>query len=206
MHPPHPAVHELELRAPRAILIGGSAGGVEAVRALLPSLPMSLQAPVLVVLHLAPDTRTNWSVIFSHCKLPVEEAEDKARARPGVVYVAPSDYHLLIDRGGVFSFSVDPPVNLSRPSIDVLFESAAWAYAERTLGILLTGANDDGAAGLAAIHAAGGLAWVQSPDTAAIATMPRAGLRAVPRARSLAIPEMARIFQSLNTELYRQGS
>lgn len=189
------ATRELTSRALRAVLIGGSAGGIEAVRALLPSLPVTLDVPVIVVLHLAADTRTSWSTVFSTCKAPVQEAEDKELARPGVVYVAPSDYHLLVDRDGVFSLSAEEPVHHARPSIDLLFESAAWAFGARALGVLLTGANEDGAAGLAAIHDAGGLAWVQSPETAAIATMPRAGLRAVPDARALSIPEMAGIFQ-----------
>ena len=102
------------------------------------------------------------------CALPVCEAADKEPVRPGTVYFAPPDYHLLIDAGPSLALSADELVNYSRPSIDVLFESAADVYGARLLGIILTGANEDGAAGLAAVHAAGGITIVQEPDSAQV--------------------------------------
>jgi len=121
----------------------------------------------------------------------VLEAEDKDLAEAGNVYVAPPDYHLLVDEGGQLSLSADERVNLARPSIDVLFESAAWAFGGALFGVVLSGANADGAAGLAAIRAGGGGCWVQAPETAAAVAMPRAALNAVPDALVLTLAEMA---------------
>ena len=190
------ALLELRRRELRAIAIGASAGGIEALRMLLPALPASLEVPVIIVLHLAAEAKADWPTVFSSCVVPVQEAEDKEPALPGTVYVAPPDYHLLLDGSGELSLSIDEPVNLSRPSIDVLFESAAWALGEGVLGILLSGANADGAAGLAAIARGGGRCWVQSPETALMAAMPRAGLLAVPDARVLSLLQMSEAFRA----------
>lgn len=164
-------------RRPAAIVIGASAGGIEALGMLLPQLPADFALPVIVVVHLRPDVPSLLPEVFGErCALPVREAEDKMPVLPRHIYTAPSDYHLLVERAGIddasFSLSVEPPVRFSRPSIDVLFESAAVAWRERVLGILLSGANDDGARGLSAIRAGGGITWVQSPASAAVATMP----------------------------------
>lgn len=163
-----------------AIVIGASAGGVEALNTLLPMLPKTLRPAVLIVMHLHANQPSLLPELFgARCALPVREAEDKMPVEPGNVYVAPPDYHLLVERvpdapGEVeLALSVEPPVRFSRPSIDVLFEAAAVAWRERTLGVLLSGANDDGARGLSMIRAAGGRAWVQSPGSAAVETMPR---------------------------------
>jgi two-component system chemotaxis response regulator CheB len=130
-------------------------------------------------------------VIFNGCPVPVREAEDKELAAPGTVYVAPPDYHLLLDAKCALVLALDAPVNMSRPAIDVLFESAAWALGADVLGILLTGANADGARGLAAIAGGGGACWVQSPETAFMSMMPRSGLLAVPQARALSLHQMS---------------
>lgn len=163
----------------RAVVIGASAGGVEALNALLPMLPRRFRPAVVIVMHLRPTSPSLLPELFAaRCVLPVREAEDKLPVLPGHLYVAPPDYHLLAERdpdtrdGVRLALSVEPPVRFSRPSIDVLFESAAVAWRERALGILLSGANDDGARGLAAIRAAGGQAWVQTPASAAVHTMP----------------------------------
>jgi two-component system chemotaxis response regulator CheB len=181
----------LSRRALAAIVIGGSAGGIEALRQLIPALPPDLAVPVFVVLHLGPDSRGQWSAVFPHSAVAVREAEDKELAAPGTVYIAPPDYHLLVDETGCMSLSIDEPVNLSRPAIDVLFESAAWAYGARLLGIVLSGANADGAKGLAAVRRAGGQCWVQAPESAAATAMPRAALGAVPDAQVLSLKQMA---------------
>lgn len=161
-----------------AIAIGGSAGGVEALNQLLPALRARLPVPVFVVLHLPRDCPSLLPLIFQHlCALKTIEAEHGEPVAPATVYFAPPDYHLLIDRGPRIALSVDPPVHYSRPSIDVLFESAADVYGPRLLGIVLTGASEDGARGLAAIGRAGGTTVVQQPETAAADTLPRAALR-----------------------------
>lgn len=193
-------IDELLRRDVRAIVMGGSAGSIDALRTLLPALPATLEVPVIVTIHLGPETAHSWTSVFPGCRLRVREAEDKQIAEPGSVTIAPPGYHLLVDEGSRLALSVDPPVNLSRPSIDVLFESASWAYRDRVLGVLLSGANADGAAGLAAIDRAEGLAWVQSPETAVMPVMPRAGLLAARRARALPLSEMVDAFQSWQTK------
>ena len=161
-----------------AIAIGGSAGGFDAVTALLEALPTPFVPSILVVLHIPPDRPSQLATVFAaRCRLPVREALDKETIEPGTVYVAPSDYHMLVEADGTLALSQDAPVAFSRPSIDVMFESAALAYGPRLLGIVLSGANEDGAAGLAAIRAAGGRAWVQDPADATSAAMPAAAVR-----------------------------
>jgi len=155
-----------------AIVIGASAGGVEALSILLPALPAPLRAAVFIVLHLPRERPSLLVEIFApKCAVPVREAEDKVRVEPGTVYFAPADYHLLIDHGPQLALSIDDLVHCSRPSIDVLFESAADVYAERLMGIILTGANDDGSAGLAAVKRSGGVTIVQDPDSAQLPLM-----------------------------------
>jgi two-component system, chemotaxis family, protein-glutamate methylesterase/glutaminase len=181
----------LRERPLRAIVVGGSAGGIEAVTVLLSALPRPLLVPVLVVLHIAAGSRTQWPMVFRSSTAPVLEAEDKDIAEPGKVYIAPPDYHLLVDDSARLSLAADERVNLSRPSIDVLFESAAWSFGSAVLGVVLSGANSDGAAGLAAIRGSGGGCWVQTPETAAAVAMPRAAIGAVPDALVLTLREMA---------------
>jgi two-component system chemotaxis response regulator CheB len=181
----------LRERPLRAIVVGASAGGIEAVTALLSALPRPLLVPVLVVLHIAAGSRTQWPLVFRSSTAPVFEAEDKDVAEPGCVYVAPPDYHLLIDESAQLSLSADERVHLARPSIDVLFESAAWSFGAAVLGVVLSGANDDGAAGLAAIRERGGGCWVQAPETAFATAMPRAAIEAVPDTLVLSLREMA---------------
>jgi two-component system chemotaxis response regulator CheB len=155
-----------------AIVMGASAGGVEALLTLLPALSATLSVPVFIVLHLPRDRPSLLADIFMRkCAVPVREAQDKEPVRPGTVYFAPPDYHLLIDEGPQLCLSSDELVNFSRPSIDVLFESAAELYGPRLLGIILTGANQDGAEGLAAVHAAGGITIVQQPHSAQVKQM-----------------------------------
>jgi two-component system, chemotaxis family, protein-glutamate methylesterase/glutaminase len=184
---------ELLEHRPRAIVIGGSAGGIEALRVLLPALSADLPVPVLIVMHIAAGSGAEWSRVFHGAAVPIHEAEDKDRAEPGHVYLSPPDYHLLVDASRTLSLSVEEPVQLARPSIDVLFESAAWAFQRELLAIVLSGANADGAAGLFAVRRAGGLCWVQAPDTAAATSMPRAALAAVPDARSLTLEQMMEV-------------
>jgi two-component system chemotaxis response regulator CheB len=186
-----PVVEALHRHEPEAVVIGASAGAVDALNALLPGLPARIPATLLVVVHVPPDRRSALPELFaSSCALRVAEAEDKIVAAAGTIYFAPAAYHLLVERGGQIALSMDDRVHMSRPSIDVLFESAAYAYGRRVLGIVLSGANADGAAGLGLIVKHGGLGWVQSPASATVPTMPVAALEANPHA-VLAPSEMA---------------
>ena len=176
----------------RAVVIGASAGGVQALLALLPELPVDFPLPILVVLHVPADRSNVLAPLFeARCRLTVKEAEDKEAARPGVVYFAPSDYHLLVEADGHLALSSEEAVNYSRPSIDVLFESAADAYGSGLSAVILTGANDDGARGLAAVVAAGGLALIEEPAAAYAPVMPKAAANACPSAEVLSLERIA---------------
>jgi two-component system, chemotaxis family, protein-glutamate methylesterase/glutaminase len=164
-----------------AIVIGTSAGGVEALSILLPALPAALRSPVFIVQHLPRDRPSRLVEIFApKCRLPVREAEDKEPIEAGTVYFAPPDYHLLLDRGPMVSLSVDEAVHFSRPSIDVLFESATDVYGGGLLAIILTGASQDGAMGLDAVRRAGGTTVVQQPGTAQAPLMTEEALKRGP--------------------------
>ena len=161
----------------RAVVIGGSAGALNVLREILRALERPARAPVVVVLHVPPRAPDTFAELLSReCALAVKQAEDKEPLEAGTVYLAPPGYHLLIESHGAFALSIDPPVHFSRPSIDVLFESAADAYGRQLLAILLSGASSDGAAGLQEVHAAGGLTAVQAPGSAESNTMPAAAL------------------------------
>lgn len=167
-------------RAPEAVVIGGSAGALDALTALFTGLPARWRTAILVVVHVRPEPPSLLSqVLAARTGRAVREARDKEPIAPATIYVAPPDYHLLVEREHTISLSRDPAVHYARPSIDVLFESAAAAFGPALTGVLLTGANDDGARGLAAIRAAGGRAAVQEPTTASVRTMPVAGLAAL---------------------------
>ncbi len=182
----------------RAVAIGASAGGVQALGELLPALSPDLQAAVFVVLHLPRDRPSLLVDVFSRkCELAVQEAEDKEPVMPGTVYFAPSNYHLLVEAGPQLALSADDLVNLSRPSIDVLFDSAAQVYREHLLGIILSGANEDGAEGLAAVHDAGGLTVVQEPQTAQSSTMILSALERQPVDLVLDLQGIAELLQRL---------
>jgi two-component system chemotaxis response regulator CheB len=184
-----------------ALVIGASAGGVEALSVLLPALPRGAAVPVFIVLHL-PRGRPSLLVdIFQpKCALPIREADDKEPVEAGTVYFAPPDYHLLLDAGPTLALSADAPVHYSRPSIDVLFESAALIYGKRLLGIVLTGANEDGAAGFEAVKRAGGLTLVQHPDSAQSPTMPASALRRVVTSSVLSLEAIAGLLGTLTVE------
>jgi two-component system, chemotaxis family, protein-glutamate methylesterase/glutaminase len=164
--------------AAELVVVGTSAGGIEALFTLLGGLPPVLPLPIAIVLHLPEDHDSRLVEVFSsRLGRPVEEAQPHARVEDGHIYFAPPGYHLLVEADRSFSLSCDPPVLFSRPSIDVLFESAAEACGPGLLGIVLTGASEDGARGLARIKAEGGLTAVQDPQEARHATMPEAAVR-----------------------------
>lgn len=159
-----------------AIVIGGSAGSVPVLLEALPALPAAVVVPIIVVVHLPPEPSRLARLLALACKRSVYEAEDKMPLEPSAIFIAPPNYHLLVERTRALALSVDDPVHFSRPSIDVLFDSAVDVFGKRLAGVVLSGANEDGATGLARIERAGGIAIVQDPATATATTMPQAAL------------------------------
>jgi two-component system chemotaxis response regulator CheB len=174
-----------------AVVIGGSAGSVTALDTILARLPATFP-PVIVVIHIPSSSQSLLAgVVAPRCAMRIREAEAFEPIVRGSVYFAPADYHLLVEADRRCSLSIEPPVHFSRPAIDVLFESAAEAYGACLAGLVLTGASRDGALGLRAVHAAGGVALVQEPATAEVDIMPRAALAAVPSARVVRLSQIA---------------
>ena len=172
-------------------VIGTSWGGLSAVSAVVSGLPATFALPLVVVQHRSPDAPGLLAELLqAKTRLDVCEVDDKQRILPGHVFIAPPNYHLLIDRG-YFALSTDAPVRYSRPSIDVTFMSAADEYGKRAIGVVLTGANEDGSLGLKRITDRGGYAIVQEPTTAESAIMPQSALRAVPRAHVVPLARIA---------------
>lgn len=180
------------------VAIGASWGGLDAFRTVLQDLPADLAAPIVIAQHRSPESHPTAfrDLLGAVTRLRVCEAGDKDTLRPGTVYIAAPDYHLLVDPGSL-SLSTDEPVLYARPSIDVLLESAAESYRERCVGVVLTGANDDGARGLARVVELGGTAIVQDPAEATRDEMPRAALAAVPSARVARTAEIAPLLVEL---------
>jgi two-component system chemotaxis response regulator CheB len=181
-----------------AIVIGASAGALEALSVILPPLPADYRLPVFVVVHLPPDKKSILTELFrAKCKIKIREAEDKEPIAGGTAYFAPPDYHLLLESDKSLSLSDDEPVLYSRPSVDVLFESAADVYGPSLIAIVLTGANQDGAKGLKAIADAGGTAIAQSPNEAYASAMPEAAIAQCPGARVMSLKEIAIYLQDV---------
>ncbi|MBW1811739.1 MAG: chemotaxis protein CheB [Deltaproteobacteria bacterium] len=161
----------------KAVVVGVSAGGLTTLTELFSLLPGNFSLPMLVVQHLHPEQVESMSdTLARSCALTVKDAVDKEEVRPGCVYFAPPNYHLLVERGGSLALSMDDKVNWARPSIDVLFESAVYAWAPALVGVILTGANNDGAQGLRQIKEHGGLTIAQDPKTAEYPEMPLAAI------------------------------
>lgn len=172
------------------VVVGTSWGGLAALRTLVSGLPPDFMMAMVLVQHRHKDSDSLLrSLLQESSALEVCEVEDKMPLEHGRVYVAPPDYHTLVEPGH-FALSTEAPVRYSRPSIDVTFTSAAHSYAHRTVGLVLTGANADGADGLRRISERGGMAIVQDPATAESPTMPAAAVKAVPRARVMTLPEI----------------
>ncbi|MBF2063071.1 MAG: chemotaxis protein CheB [Calothrix sp. C42_A2020_038] len=173
------------------VVIGTSLGGLQAIAVILSNLPVNLPVAIAVVQHRHTSSNNQLiDTIQRYSLLPIVEAEDKQEIIAGMVYLAPANYHLLVEPGH-FALSIEAPVCYARPSIDVLFETAAEAYKERLIGIILTGANHDGAQGLAKIQAYGGFTIVQEPTTAICNTMPNSAITAVPQAKVITLTDIA---------------
>jgi len=161
----------------KAIVMGCSAGGVEALKYVLTRLPQDFPVPILVVQHIAPNSSDSLARLLDDvCKIKVKEAEEMELIQSGIVYLAPANYHLQIEPDFTFSLSIDPPVSYARPSIDVLFESAAHLIGAQLIGVILTGANDDGSKGLKMVKNKGGITIIQDPANAKARKMPESAL------------------------------
>ena len=184
----------------KCIVIGVSAGGIRALPIALSLLPANFPIPVVVVQHVSADSNNSYfiSQLNKRIQLKVKEADEKEPIMRGYVYIAPVNYHLLVEDDETFSLSVDAKVNYSRPSIDVLFESAVEVYKSKLIGIILTGANNDGAKGLKKINQHDGLAIVQDPKEAESDTMPRAALAACKADYVLSLEEIAGFLKELS--------
>jgi two-component system chemotaxis response regulator CheB len=182
--------------AQKAVAIGVSAGAFDALSVILPGLPADYPLPVFVVVHLPPDKDSMLhSLLQDKCAVKVREAEDKEKIVPGTVYIAPPDYHMQVEQDKTLSLSSDEPVLFSRPSADVLFETAADSYRAGLIGVILTGASGDGANGLKTIMDKGGGGIVQNPDTAVATAMPLAAIELCPDARVMTLGQIARYLQ-----------
>lgn len=180
------------------VCVGASWGGLEAVGRLLADMPESVDVPIVVAQHRSASAAARGLADLLHMRIkrPVLDVEDKMPIEPRHVYLAPPDYHLLVERGS-FALSLDARVQHSRPSIDVLFESAAYAYGRGVIGIILTGANEDGAAGLATVKKRGGVAVVQDPSGAVRRTMPEAAIAATVADAILPLEEIGKFVYGL---------
>ncbi len=175
----------------RAVVLGVSTGGVDALKRLLPALPVAYSLPVLVVIHLTPESGDSLARLLNDmAEIEVKEADEGELIAGGVVYLAPANYHLLLERDGQLALSIDPAVNFARPSIDVLFESAAASFGAAVIGVILTGAANDGARGLERIRQLGGFTIVQEPADAVMDAMPKNALALGPADRVVTLDEL----------------
>lgn len=180
-----------------AVVIGTSSGAVDALLQILSPLPSDYPLPLMIVVHLPPNHESTLpGLLAARCQIAIKEAEDKEPIQPGTAYLAPPNYHLLVEPNFRLSLSVDEPLMFSRPSIDALFESAADAYGDKLAGLVLTGANSDGTHGLQRVCEARGLAFVQSPAEAASAEMPQSALDACPSAQAMSLSQLADLLKN----------
>lgn len=181
-----------------AIVIGASAGGLKALKTIILALPESFCVPLLIVQHMSPSSDSFMAHYFNQLSfLHVKEADSQEPIRPSHVYIAPPNYHMLVEKDKTISLSVESKVSYARPSIDVLFESAARVFKNRLIGVILTGANDDGSKGIKVIKELGGLTMAQAPETAESAVMPQAAIDTNCVDLVLNLDEMNQMFQSL---------
>ncbi|MGE4239499.1 chemotaxis protein CheB [Ramlibacter sp.] len=190
----------LAARRPELVALGASAGGFDAFMQLLQTLPSGYGLPVVALLHLPPDHESRLAEVFGlRSRVPVSEAASGVAIAPGHVYFAPPGYHLLVEQDRSFSLSCDPPQNFSRPSIDVLFETCADAYGPALAAALLTGANEDGALGLATVAARGGTTIVQDPAQAPYPAMPRSALKRMKPDAVLRLEDLSELMMQWGT-------
>lgn len=183
----------------QAVVVGGSAGGFLALRQLVAALRPDFPLPVLAALHVGSDARDSAATVLGgQSRLAVADVVDGLRIEPGQLYLAPPGYHMLVERDGSLALSIDERVSFSRPSIDVLIQTAADAYRQDLVAVILSGANQDGAAGLLAVRSRGGLAVVQDPATAEAAAMPEAALQTAGADHVLPVEGIAALLNGLH--------
>lgn len=182
----------------KALIIGGSAGSLEVLTKVLPRLNQNLSIAIIIVLHRKPGAdQLLTDVLSAKTRIPVSEIEEKQLIVPGNIYLAPSDYHLLVEKDYTFSLDHSEPVNYSRPSIDVSFQSAAEVFKDSLTAILLSGANADGVAGMKKVKIFGGITAIQDPECAAVSYMPAQAAIHVPIDEKLLVEEMASFINDL---------
>jgi len=197
-------------RSYRAVAMGCSAGGLEALSVVLPALPGAFPVPLVIVQHISPRNLSRLhGILKAKCAIDVREADEKIQPRPGTAYLAPPNYHLLLELDGTFSLNVDERVNYSRPAIDVTFETAAELYGSALIGVVMTGASSDGSRGLARIKMLGGYTIVQDPKEAEAAIMPEAAIRTAEPHAVLPLrdigPTLTRLCGQLPCSLHEPG-
>lgn len=184
-----------------AVVIGTSAGGLQVLKTLFESIPGNYDAAFIVVQHIGPRSDGWWiNFLNDNSQLTIQEAEEKQEIKKGHVYIAPPNYHLLVEKNRTFSLTIDERVNFARPSVDVLFESAAEVYQNRLIGIIMTGSNNDGAYGLKEIKKAGGLTIVQDPKEAEWPGMPEAAIQNVVPHYILPLNKISKLLLELNKQ------
>lgn len=184
-----------------AIVIGVSSGGMNALKLMFSLLPKDFNTPVIIVQHIGAHSDSQWiKLLNDKSNLPLKEADEKEKIENGKVYIAPPNYHLLIEKDRTFSLTIDERVNYSRPSIDVLFESAAEAYKNKLIGVILTGANNDGSNGIKRVKECGGLAIIQNPETAESAFMPKSAIAAIKPDFVLSLEGIAELLITLDKQ------
>lgn len=187
-----------------AIVVGVSSGGMNALKYLFTALPADFSLSIIVVQHVSARSDNQWIKLLNDIsKLNIKEADEKERIEAGNVYIAPSNYHLLIEKDKSFSLTIDERVNFARPSIDVLFESAAEAYKNKLIGIVLTGSNNDGTNGIKRIKECGGLAIIQDPETAESSYMPASAMAAIQPDYILSLENMVELLKKISLNFIR---
>ena len=187
-----------------AIVIGVSSGGLKAMKVMFSILPKDFNTPIIIVQHISPRSDNQWiKLLNDKCNLYLEEADEKEKIRNGKVYIAPPNYHLLIEKDKTFSLTIDERVNFARPSIDVLFESAAEAYKNKLIGVVLTGSNNDGTNGIKRIKELGGLTIVQDPETAESSYMPASAIAAIKPDYILSLEEITDLLIKLDKQIIK---
>jgi two-component system chemotaxis response regulator CheB len=183
----------------RAVIIGGSAGSLDVLLKVLPALSPLLNFPIVIVIHRKPDADSLLpDLLSSRTKLRVKEVDEKESIQGGTIYIAPADYHLLVEQDYTFSLDYSEKINFSRPAIDVTFQTAAEVYKDGLVGILLSGSNSDGVEGLKSVKIWGGEAVVQDPESAQVPYMPEQAIKHVKIDRILSIETMAEFINLLS--------
>lgn len=177
-----------------AIVIGVSSGGMNAMKVMFSRLPKNFSIPIIIVQHINARSDNQWIRLLNNKNdLNIKEADEKETIEPGNIYIAPANYHLMIEKNKAFSLSIDERVNYARPSIDVLFESAAEAYKNKLIGMVLTGASSDGTKGIKWVKELGGLAIIQDPETAESPYMPASAISAIKPDYILSLEDIAEL-------------